>query len=48
LFHLPLMLLVPGAVAPGVPVAWAVAMFVGQCIALAFPLVGLRRSTGTI
>jgi uncharacterized protein len=47
-YHVPMMLFVPGAVSPGVPVALAVAMFVLQCVVLAFPLVWLRLRTGSI
>ena len=47
-FHVPMMLFVPGAVPDGVPVAWAVAMFVLQCTALAFPMVWLRLRTRSI
>lgn len=48
LFHLPLMLFVAGSVAPGVPTWWAVVMFIGQCVALAFPLVWIRLRTRSI
>ncbi len=47
-FHVPLMLFVSGSVAPGVPTVWAVGMFTGQCVALAFPLVWVRLRTHSI
>ncbi|NUT45102.1 MAG: CPBP family intramembrane metalloprotease [Thermoactinospora sp.] len=47
-FHYPLMLFVPGAVKPGVPVAYAMAVFTMEAMALAFPLVWLRLRTGSI
>jgi hypothetical protein len=47
-FHVPMMLFVPGAVPVGVPPVWAVAMFVLQCVVLAFPLVWLRLRTRSI
>jgi membrane protease YdiL (CAAX protease family) len=47
-FHYPLMLFVPGAVEPGVPVAYAMAVFTVETVALAFPLVWLRLRTGSI
>ncbi|MBO3752435.1 CPBP family intramembrane metalloprotease [Streptosporangiaceae bacterium NEAU-GS5] len=47
-FHYPLMLFVPGAVAPGVPVAYALGVFTVETVALAFPLVWLRLRTGSV
>ncbi|HEY8588669.1 MAG TPA: CPBP family intramembrane glutamic endopeptidase, partial [Naasia sp.] len=47
-FHVPMMLFVPGAIDEGVPAALAVAMFLLQCLALAFPMVWLRLRTGSI
>ena len=47
-FHVPMMLFVRGAVPAGVLPAWAVAMFVLQCVVLAFPLVWLRLRTRSI
>ncbi|WP_327583918.1 CPBP family intramembrane metalloprotease [Nonomuraea sp. NBC_00507] len=47
-FHYPLMLFVPGAVEPGVPAAYAMAIFTVEAVALAFPLVWLRLRTGSI
>ncbi|WP_062429955.1 CPBP family intramembrane glutamic endopeptidase [Herbidospora daliensis] len=48
LFHVPLMLFVPGAVDPGVPMAYAVFWFTVQSVVLAFPLVWFRLRTGSI
>ncbi|WP_375430580.1 CPBP family intramembrane glutamic endopeptidase [uncultured Friedmanniella sp.] len=47
-FHLPLILLVPGAVPVGVPTLWTAAWFVVECVALAYPLVWLRLRTGSL
>ncbi|MFC0678141.1 CPBP family intramembrane glutamic endopeptidase [Lysobacter korlensis] len=47
-FHVPMMLFVNGAVPAGLPVPWAVAMFVLQCVVLAFPMVWLRLRTRSI
>ncbi|MBM7502863.1 CPBP family intramembrane glutamic endopeptidase [Agromyces aurantiacus] len=46
--HVPMMLFVPGAVADGVPMAWAVSMFAIQTLAFAFPMVWLRLRTRSI
>ncbi|NAS21298.1 CPBP family intramembrane metalloprotease [Herbidospora sp. NEAU-GS84] len=48
LFHVPLMVFVPGAVDPGVPMAYALLWFTVQTIVLAFPLVWLRLTTRSI
>lgn len=48
LFHYPLMIFVPGAVDPGVPIPYAVAVFTVETVALAFPLVWLRLRTRSI
>nr|WP_062335005.1 CPBP family intramembrane glutamic endopeptidase [Herbidospora sakaeratensis] len=48
LFHVPLMLFVPGAVDPGVPMAYALFWFAVQSVVLAFPLVWFRLRTGSI
>ncbi len=48
LFHVPLMLFVPGAVDPGVPTAYALLWFAIQSVVLAFPLVWFRLRTGSI
>ncbi|WP_170990965.1 CPBP family intramembrane glutamic endopeptidase [Herbidospora galbida] len=48
LFHVPLMLFVPGAVDPGVPMAYALLWFTAQSVVLAFPLVWFRLRTGSI
>lgn len=47
-FHLPLILLVPGAVPPGVPTAWTAGWFAVECVALAFPLVWVRLRTSSL
>ncbi|WP_214105047.1 CPBP family intramembrane glutamic endopeptidase [Acrocarpospora catenulata] len=47
-FHIPLMLFVPGAVDEGIPVPYALTMFLLQTVTLAFPLVWLRIRTGSI
>jgi membrane protease YdiL (CAAX protease family) len=46
-FHLPLMVLVPGAV-EDVPVAYAVATFAISSVALSYPMAWLRLRTGSI
>lgn len=47
-FHVPMMLFVPGAIADGVPTAWAITMFAIQTIAFSFPMVWLRVRTRSI
>ena len=48
LAHVPLMLLIPNAVPAGIPTAFAACMFAVETIALAFPLVWLRRDSRSI
>lgn len=48
LAHVPLMVLIPGAVPDGIPLAYAVALFLTQTTALAWPLVWLRLDSRSI
>ncbi|GAA0376690.1 hypothetical protein Acor_31370 [Acrocarpospora corrugata] len=48
LFHVPLMLFIPGAIDQDVPIPYAIACFAVRSVAFAFPLVWLRLTTGSI